>query len=38
MPKSLHKKDFDIWMNPYNSIKLILKPPNDINVEKLHVL
>ena len=24
MAKTLHKKDFDIWMSPYDSIKLIL--------------
>ena len=43
MAKNLHKKDFVIWMNPYDSIKLTLKPSppqrkNDINVEKLHAL
>ena len=40
MAKNLHKKDFDIWMNPYDSIKLILEPPppSDIKVEKFHAL
>ena len=47
MVKNLHKKDFDIWMNPTYSIKLKLKPlhpppplppPSVINAEKLHAL
>ena len=27
MANNLQKKDFDIWMSPYDSIKLILKFP-----------
>ena len=42
MAKNLHENNFDIWINPYDGIKLILKPlpppANDINVEKLHAM